>query len=355
MPASAANGEATMDSMQRWKSGVCANTDGSEGAGGEAEPAGGVAGNEQSPPMCLEVANATRRYGDFVALDGVDLNVRVGEIVGILGPNGAGKSTLIRACEGLEPIDQGRVSLLGRDIAIERNAVKGRIGLVLQRPKFSGYATVRETIALFRAFRIGSVAADRLTDLLGLTAKLDVRISKLSGGERQRLAVLVGLMGGHELILLDEPTSELDPQARRVVWQLISAVARQHNSAVLMTTHQMEEAEVLCDRVYIIDHGRIIASGNPAQIIVENCEDMVVTVTVYDEVLDAIKSAYPDLDIARHGRLFKCQRSVGSVQEGQQLMRELLGCFGAAVLDVGLQRPNLEDVFIKLTGAHLRG
>ncbi|MFA7388142.1 MAG: ABC transporter ATP-binding protein [Thiohalobacteraceae bacterium] len=345
-----------MDSIQQWKSGVCTDDSGGASASGAARLEEVTrAAHAPSRPICLEVTNATRRYGDFVALDGVDVNVGAGEIVGILGPNGAGKSTLIRACEGLEPIDQGRVLLLGRDIAIERDAVKGRIGLVLQRPRFSGYATVRETIELFRSFHTGSIAPDHLTETLGLKPKLDVRISKLSGGERQRLAVLVGLMGGHELILLDEPTSELDPQARRVVWQLISMVAREQNSAVLMTTHQMEEAEVLCDRVYIIDHGRIITSGHPAQVIVENCEDIAVTLTLRDEALEAIRAAYPDLVMTRNGRLLKCQKSAVSVQEGQQLMRELLDRFGDAVLDVGLQRPNLEDVFIKLTGAHLRG
>lgn len=303
---------------------------------------------------CLEVTNASRSYGDFVALDGVDLMVRRGEIVGILGPNGAGKSTLIRACEGLEPIDQGRISLLGKDIAIERDALKGRIGVVLQRPKFSGYATVRETIDLFRSFRACGAEPEHLIDALGLTSKLDVRISKLSGGERQRVAVLVGLMGRHELILLDEPTSELDPQARRVVWQLVSQVARQHNSAVLMTTHQMEEAEVLCDRVYVIDHGRIIAAGNPAQVIFDNCEEMAVVVTIQSAAMEALMSAYEGIATTRHGQFVKCHKKVATVEEGQQLMRELLDRYGAAVVDVGLQRSNLEDVFIKLTGAHLR-
>lgn len=345
-----------MESMEQWNSGASGAEFTGRSTTGAARPQEVTStARADSRTLCLEVTNATRRYGDFVALDGVDVNVRAGEIVGILGPNGAGKSTLIRACEGLESIDQGRVLLLGRDIAIERDAVKGRIGLVLQRPRFSGYATVRETIELFRSFYKGSIAPDRLTETLGLNPKLDLRISKLSGGERQRLAVLVGLMGGHELILLDEPTSELDPQARRVVWQLISMVAREHNSAVLMTTHQMEEAEVLCDRIYIIDHGRIITSGPPAQVIVENCDEIAVTLTLRDEALEAVRAAYPDLAITRHGHLLKCQKSTISVQEGQRLMRELLDRFGDAVLDVGLQRPNLEDVFITLTGAHLRG
>jgi ABC-2 type transport system ATP-binding protein len=303
---------------------------------------------------CLEVNNATRSYGDFTALDGVDIMVKPGEIVGILGPNGAGKSTLIRACEGLEKIDQGRILLMGKDIAVERDALKGRIGVVLQRPRFSGYATVRETIQLFRAFRPGGSDPAPLTEALGLASKLDIRISKLSGGERQRLAVLIGLMGRHDLVLLDEPTSELDPQARRVVWQLISQAARQQGSAILMTTHQMEEAEVLCDRVYIIDHGRIIASGNPAQVIIDNCEEMAVMVTVHAEVLDAVTAAYPAISSTRHGQFVKCHMKVATVAEGQALMRTLLDRFGASVLDVGLQRSNLEDVFIKLTGAHLR-
>lgn len=302
----------------------------------------------------LDVVNVSRAYGDFQALDGVDIHVDAGEIVGILGPNGAGKSTLVRACEGLEKIDQGRILVLGEDIAVDRNAIKGRIGLVLQRPKFSGYATVRETISLFRSFKPEGISPDRMVEALGLVPKLDVKIAKLSGGERQRLAVLIGLMGSHELILLDEPTSELDPQARRIVWQLISAVARQRKSAVLMTTHQMEEAEFLCDRVYIIDHGKIIASGNPAQVIVENCDTLSVEFMISDDMAGDLSSTYPDLRIARHGQFLKCRKEVETVEQGQTLMRHLLERFGAHILEVGLQRPNLEDVFIKLTGAHLR-
>jgi ABC-2 type transport system ATP-binding protein len=302
----------------------------------------------------LEVVNVSRSYGHFQALDGVDIHVGAGEIVGILGPNGAGKSTLIRACEGLEPIDQGRILILGEDLAVDRDAVKGRIGLVLQRPKFSGYATVRETIGLFRSFKPDGIPPDRMIEVLGLVPKLDVKIAKLSGGERQRLAVLIGLMGSHDLILLDEPTSELDPQARRVVWQLISTVARQRKSAVLMTTHQMEEAEFLCDRVYIIDHGKIIASGNPAQVIVENCETMSVEFMISDDVVEDLSSVYADLQITRHGQFLRCRKEVDTVAQGQVIMRDLLERFGTDVLEVGLQRPNLEDVFIKLTGAHLR-
>ncbi|WP_338844655.1 ABC transporter ATP-binding protein [Massilia sp. W12] len=316
--------------------------------------AGAVMDSSDPSVPCLEVVNTSISYGDFIALDGVDLKIQSGEIVGILGPNGAGKSTLIRACEGLEKIDQGRILLLGKDISVERKALEGRIGVVLQRPKFSSYATVRETIDLFRSFRACGSEPERLTEALGLNSKLDVKISKLSGGERQRLAVLIGLMGRHELILLDEPTSELDPQARRVVWQLISQVARQHNSAILMTTHQMEEAEVLCDRVYIIDHGKIIASGNPAQVIFDNCEEMSVLVTIQADAMEAVGAAYPNIASTRHGQFIKCHIKVAAVEEGQKLMRELLERFGSAVVDVGLQRSNLEDVFIKLTGAHLR-
>jgi ABC-2 type transport system ATP-binding protein len=245
--------------------------------------------------------------------------------------------------------------MLGRDITVERDAAKGHVGLVLQRPRFSGYATVRETVQLFASFRAAGENADRYVELLGLTPKLDVRIAKLSGGERQRLAVAIGLMGEHEILLLDEPTSELDPQARRVVWQLVSMVARQRNCAVLMTTHQMEEAEVLCDRVYVIDHGRIIASGNPAQVIVENCDSMAVCFMVRADAIGMLRARFPAVEPTCHGQYFKASKQVRTVQEGQQVMRELLEIFGDGMLEVGLQRPNLEDVFIRLTGADLRG
>lgn len=305
-------------------------------------------------PPHLDVVNATRRYGRFVALDGIDLTVGRGEIVGILGPNGAGKSTLIRACEGMEALDLGRISVMGRDITLEHSAALGHIGLVLQRPRFSSYATVRETVALFASLHAPRIAPKLLIGSLGLAPKLDMRIAKLSGGERQRLAVLIGLMGAHDLILLDEPTSELDPQARRVVWQLISSVARQYGSAILMTTHQMEEAQMLCDRIYVIDHGRIIASGSPAQVIIETCDELAVCITLGSDAEEELVRHYDDFNPVRHGVLVKCRKSVESAEEGQRLMRSLLDRFGPRVLEVALQRPNLEDVFIRLTGSHLR-
>lgn len=303
----------------------------------------------------LEITNVSKSFGDFQVLDAIDLHVSAGEIVGILGPNGAGKSTLLRACEGLEKVDEGRIQISGADLTIDRGAVKGRIGLVLQRPKFSSYATVCETIDLFKSFHPISIPVDYLTDVLGMTSKLDTRIAKLSGGERQRLGVLVGLMGGQELTLLDEPTSELDPQARRVVWQLISEKARRHNAAILMTTHQMEEAEVLCDRIYIVNHGRIISSGSPAQIIMENCDTMTLTFMVREDVFKDLGLASDGLGISRHGQFLKCRKEVASSEEGQALMHDFLRRFGPNILEVALQRPNLEDVFIKLTGTHLRG
>jgi ABC-2 type transport system ATP-binding protein len=306
------------------------------------------------PIKAIEAANVSRRFGDFRALDGVEIHVSAGEVVGILGPNGAGKSTFLRACEGLERVDGGRILALGSDLAVERGALKGKIGLVLQRPKFSGYATVRETVSLFSSFSPPKIPSERGVEVLGLTAKLDTRIGKLSGGERQRLGVLLGLMSGNEIILLDEPTSELDPQARRVVWRMISTVAREHGSAILMTTHQMEEAELLCDRIYIIDHGRIIASGTPSEVILENCDTMAVVFMVRESALERSTLDLTGSEMSRHGQFSRGSKRVSSVEEGQRLMRALFDSFGPDVVEVGLKRPNLEDVFIELTGAHLR-
>lgn len=302
----------------------------------------------------LEATNVSKSFGDFPALDGVSIHVESGEIVGILGPNGAGKSTLLRACEGLERPDTGRIVALGRDLTVEPGAIKGHIGLVLQRPRFSGYATIRETVTLFSSFASPRISPEKMVEALGLTSKLDTRIAKLSGGERQRLGVLIGLMAGHEIVLLDEPTSELDPQARRVVWRMIAAIARDHGSAVLMTTHQMEEAELLCDRIYIIDHGRIIAEGTPSQVILENCDTMSVAFTVRERSVERSGYELDPAETSRHGQFLKSRKRVTSIETGQALMRDLIERFGADLVEVALKRPNLEDVFIELTGAQLR-
>jgi ABC-2 type transport system ATP-binding protein len=214
----------------------------------------------------LVVSGLRKSYGDVVAVDGLDLSVKNGECFGLLGPNGAGKTTTIEVCEGLLARDSGSVEVLGRTWEDDAGELRERLGIQLQDTQLAEKLTVRETLALFRSFyRRGRKVAD-VIDMVQLGEKSDARVGTLSGGQKQRLAVACALVGDPELLFLDEPTTGLDPQSRRQLWGLIEEF-RAAGRTVVLTTHYMDEAERLCERVAIVDHGHVIALGTPAELI----------------------------------------------------------------------------------------
>jgi ABC-2 type transport system ATP-binding protein len=214
----------------------------------------------------LVVSGLRKSYGDVVAVDGLDLSVKNGECFGLLGPNGAGKTTTIEVCEGLLARDSGGVEVLGRTWEDNAGELRERLGIQLQDTQLAEKLTVRETLALFRSFyRRGRKVAD-VIDMVQLGEKSDARVGTLSGGQKQRLAVACALVGDPELLFLDEPTTGLDPQSRRQLWGLIEEF-RAAGRTVVLTTHYMDEAERLCERVAIVDHGHVIALGTPAELI----------------------------------------------------------------------------------------
>jgi len=214
----------------------------------------------------LVVSGLRKSYGDVVAVDGLDLSVKNGECFGLLGPNGAGKTTTIEVCEGLLVRDSGSVEVLGRTWEDDAGELRERLGIQLQDTQLAEKLTVRETLALFRSFyRRGRKVAD-VIDMVQLGEKSDARVGTLSGGQKQRLAVACALVGDPELLFLDEPTTGLDPQSRRQLWGLIEEF-RAAGRTVVLTTHYMDEAERLCERVAIVDHGHVIALGTPAELI----------------------------------------------------------------------------------------
>ncbi len=214
----------------------------------------------------LVVRGLRKSYGDVVAVDGLDLEVRNGECFGLLGPNGAGKTTTIEICEGLLPRDAGEVQVLGRTWEANADDLRERLGIQLQDTQLADKLTVRETLDLFRSFyRRGRDTTD-VIDMVQLGEKRDARVGTLSGGQKQRLAIACALVGDPELLFLDEPTTGLDPQSRRQLWGLIEEF-RAAGRTIVLTTHYMDEAERLCERVAIVDHGHVIALGSPAELV----------------------------------------------------------------------------------------
>jgi ABC-2 type transport system ATP-binding protein len=219
-----------------------------------------------TPRLALVVKGLRKSYADVRAVDGLDLEVRTGECFGLLGPNGAGKTTTIEICEGLLERDSGDLEILGMTWENDADTLRDRLGIQLQDTQLSEKLTVRETLQLFRSFyKAGREVADVIR-LVQLDEKANARVGSLSGGQKQRLAIACALAGNPELLFLDEPTTGLDPQSRRQLWTLIEEF-RAAGRTILLTTHYMDEAEKLCDRVAIVDHGHIIALGSPHELI----------------------------------------------------------------------------------------
>jgi len=214
----------------------------------------------------LLVRDLRKSYGDVVAVDGLDLDVQRGECFGLLGPNGAGKTTTIEICEGLLAADSGTVEVLGQSWADDPPELKERLGVQLQDTKLAEKLTVAETLSMFRSFYQQRKTVDEVIALVELGEKRDARVGNLSGGQKQRLAIACALVGDPEILFLDEPTTGLDPQSRRQLWDLINQF-RSSGRTIVLTTHYMEEAERLCDRIAIVDHGKVIAEGKTDELI----------------------------------------------------------------------------------------
>ena len=219
-----------------------------------------------TPGLALAVRGLRKSYGEVKAVDGLDLEVRSGECFGLLGPNGAGKTTTIEICEGLLERDSGDLEILGMSWESDGDQLKNRLGIQLQDTQLSEKLTVNETLELFRSFYKEGRKVEDVIQLVQLEEKAKARVGTLSGGQKQRLAIACALVGNPELLFLDEPTTGLDPQSRRQLWTLIEEF-RSTGRTILLTTHYMDEAEKLCDRVAIVDHGHIIALGSPHELI----------------------------------------------------------------------------------------
>lgn len=214
----------------------------------------------------LLVKGLKKSYGDVIAVDGLDLEMMVGECFGLIGPNGAGKTTTIEICEGLLERDSGQLEVLGMTWESDGDKLREKLGIQLQDTQLSEKLSVAETLRLFRSFYDVGRDIDEVIDVVELGEKRNARVGTLSGGQKQRLAIACALVGNPDLLFLDEPTTGLDPQSRRQLWSLIENF-KSGGRSILLTTHYMDEAEKLCDRVAIVDHGHVIALGTPAELI----------------------------------------------------------------------------------------
>lgn len=307
------------------------------------------------PSVALRVRHLRKTYKDVVAVDGLDLEVRPGECFGLLGPNGAGKTTTVEICEGLTAPDSGEVEVLGLRWNGDEKQLRQRLGIQLQDTQLSEKLTVFETVRLFRSFFVQGPEASEVIALVQLEEKQKSRVGDLSGGQKQRLALACALVGDPDFLFLDEPTTGLDPQARRQLWELIEEF-KSSGKTILLTTHYMDEAERLCERVAIMDHGKQIALGTPRELIASVCAEHMVEFSAGNTT--------KALDLAALRRIPGI-RDVSSENGNVQIQATELHTAVPAVLGE-LSRQNvrltelrthsatLEDVFVTLTGRHLR-
>ena len=300
----------------------------------------------------IRVTDLRKTYGQTRAVDGVSFEVWPGEVFGLLGPNGAGKTTTVEILEGLRAPDSGAVNVLGIDVARKPDALKERIGVSLQTAALYPKLTVAEVLDLFRSFYRRGRPTEELIRQLDLDEKRNTRTKELSGGQRQRLAVALALVNDPEIVFLDEPTTGLDPAARRLLWDIVRSLQREGKS-VLLTTHYMEEAEVLCDRLAIMDHGRILEAGTVTQLVDSRFKERAVRFRHIPGLDDAHLAAFPGVSAVKHedGEVLLYTRDVPATIGAVLAATEALG---VEPEDLAVRRATLEDVFLELTGRALR-
>jgi ABC-2 type transport system ATP-binding protein len=290
-----------------------------------------------------------------VAVDGIDLGIRRGECFGLLGPNGAGKTTTVEILEGILEPSAGEVALLGMSWARDEVRLREHIGVALQETRLPERLSVSEVLDLFRSFYRRPRSAAALLADVELTEKRDAWVGKLSGGQRQRLAIACALVGDPDILFLDEPTTGLDPQSRRQLWDLVLRF-RAAGGTVVLTTHYMEEAQRLCDRVAIIDHGHIIKEGSPAELIRGLGAQHVVEFSLEGSSAVAERDllALPAVTGARISPDGACTLTVSEPARALPALIGLVSARGAALAHLETRHATLEDVFVTLTGRHLR-
>ena len=316
----------------------------------------GTSATPSSKPPMIEAHGLVKRYGTHVAVDHLDLVVHDGEIFGILGPNGAGKTTTLEMLEGLRPPDEGTIRVAGFDPARSPNEVKRVVGVQLQSTSLFDYLTISELVALFAALYNADGSPERVTrliDQVGLGEKRDARIDQLSGGQRQRVAIALALVNDPKVVFLDEPTTGLDPAARRTLWSTVQGI-RDAGTTVVLTTHYMEEADVLCDRVAVMDRGKIVACDTPARLVDALAADATVRARVTGDLpMDDLRALPGALRVECVSPGDRCEEITITTDDAQGTLVGLLALADQARVPLaGLttRQATLEDVFLSMTG-----
>jgi ABC-2 type transport system ATP-binding protein len=304
-----------------------------------------------TPRPVIEVSGIRKTYGATVAVSEVSFEVGEGEIFGLIGPNGAGKTTTMECVEGVRRPDRGEISILGLDPFRDVYQLQNRIGVQLQQAQLQKRIKVWEAVDLWASLYTKTVDADRLLEQLGLSGKRNAWFMNLSGGQKQRLFIALALINDPEVVFLDELTTGLDPQARRAIWELVRGI-RDRGKTVFMTTHLMEEAERLCDRVAIIEHGRIIEIGTPEDLVRRHCpERTVLLATDHTLAEERLRTILTIETVTRRDSQFTLEG------KGDDFVTEVIQCLSEnriRVTNFRTELPNLEDVFLKLTGHSIR-
>ena len=308
---------------------------------------------QTNQPVALRCEGLVKRFADVTAVNRLDLEVFAGECFGLLGPNGAGKTTTVEILEGLTPSDEGEVQLLGQHWNSGNNqALRERIGVQLQETQLAEKVTVVETLRLFRSFYMRGHDVDEVIHTVALEEKRNARVGKLSGGQKQRLAVACALVSDPELLFLDEPTTGLDPQARLSLWDIVEKF-RAGGGTVLLTTHYMEEATRLCDRVAIMDHGKMIALGTPAELIESLGADQIIEFSATKSLEEDPLTQLPAVKhLHKRGEIYALTvAEIGIALPGllAEIKRQQ-----SELVTLTTHQATLEDVFVSLTGRMLR-
>jgi len=300
----------------------------------------------------IQVSGVRKTYGPTVAVDEVSFEVNDGEIFGLIGPNGAGKTTTMECVEGLRTPDRGTISVLGLDPFRQVYKLQDRIGVQLQQAQLQKRIKVWEAVDLWASlYKKKAIDGEHLLQQLGLTDKRNAWFMNLSGGQKQRLFIALALINDPEVVFLDELTTGLDPQSRRAIWDLVRGI-RERGKTVFLTTHLMEEAERLCDRVAIIEHGRIIDIDRPERLVDRHCPERTVVLATDDPIAEERLRAIPRVEAVI------CTNSRFTIRgRGDDFVTEVIHCLSEnriRVTDFRTILPNLEDVFLKLTGHSIR-